>query len=349
MQGSIRKIVGGSVFFLITCSIAVAAYLASGWSLLDAIYMVIITVFGVGYGEIRPVEDPSLRVLTILLIVLGCSSLICITGGFTQMITEGELDRALGKHRQNKHIDRMSGHAIICGFGRVGRVLTAALKAEGQAFVVVDSNHERVVQADELGYKAVQDDASEEDVLECAGVKRARVLATVLPEDTLNVFITLSARDLNPNLEIIARAENPATEKKLKRSGADRIVLPSAIGADRIAHLITCPSAEAVLELDSQKLGESLETVGLKMHEVHILADSPLAGESIGDALTRSLAGLLIVAIVRPDGTIIRDCSKNEVLQVGDGLTVLGHAEDVAKAVKRVGGELQMLYCGARH
>lgn len=349
MQGSLRKIVVGSIIFLLTCGAAVLAYLASGWSLLDAIYMVIITVFGVGYGEIRPIDDPSLRVITILVIVLGCSSLIYITGGFIQMITEGEINKALGNRRKNKDIDRMNGHAIICGFGRVGRVLTSALAAESHAFVVVDANQDRVRQAEELGYKALQGDASEEEVLQNAGIKRARVLATVLPEDTLNVFITLSARDMSPTIEIIARAENPSTEKKLQRSGANKVVLPSSIGADRIAQLITCPSAEALLEADTKKLGETLEAVGLKMHEVHIPADSPLVGQTVAYAQNQALSGLLLVAIVRPGGVILRDAPKTEILQPGDSLTLLGHSEDVVKAVKRVGGDVQMLYRGVRH
>jgi len=349
MQGSIKKIVVGSLFFLIICCAAVGAYLASGWSLLDAVYMVIITVFGVGYGEIRPVEEPGLRIVTIFVIVLGCSSLIYITGGFIQMITEGEINKALGSRRKNKDIDRMSGHAIVCGFGRVGRVLARTLAAERHPFVVVDAEPERVRQAEELGYKAVEGDASDEEVLANAGISRARVLATVLPEDTLNVFITLSARDLNADLEIIARAESPSTEKKLRRSGADRVVLPSSIGADRIAQLITCPSAEAVLEIDSKKLSESLETVGLKMHEVRIPEDSPLAGETVGAACSDAFAGLLLVAIVRADGTILRNASKNETLQAGDGLTLLGHGEDLPRAVKRVGGGLEMRYRGVRY
>ncbi len=349
MQGSIRKIVVGSVFFLITCGAAVTAYLAEGWSLLDAIYMVVITVFGVGYGETRPIDDPSLRVITILVIVLGCSSLIYITGGFIQMITEGEINKALGARRKNKHIDRMSGHAIICGFGRVGRVLARALESEGHSFVVIDSNHDRVRQADELGYKALQGDASEEEILENAGIKRARVLATVLPQDTLNVFITLSARDLNSTIEIIARAEDPATEKKLQRSGADRVVLPSAIGADRIAQLITCPSAEALLQADTKHLSESLEAAGLKMNDVQIPNDSPIEGQTVAHALTQAMTGLLLVAIVKPDGTILRPVPKGEVLHSGDKLTLLGSAEDVTRAVKRVGGQVEMLYRGVKH
>lgn len=349
MQGSIRKIVVGTTIFLTTCLTAVIGYMASGWTLLDSIYMVIITIFSVGYGEVRPIDQPNLKVFTILVIVVGCSSLIYITGGFIQMITEGEIDKALGARRKTKVIDRMSGHAIICGFGRVGRVLAKALKAEGQTFVVVDDNLERVRQAEELGYHAIQGNATEEEALENAGIKRARVLATVLPEDTLNVFITLSVRELNADVEIISRAENPATEKKLLRSGANRVVLPSAIGADRIAQLITCPSAESILAGDVRQLGESLEAAGLKMNEVQIGEESILAGETVGGALHGALAGMLLVAIVKTGGEVLRSPGKNEALRAGDKLIVLGHADDVPQAMRRATGQSARQYRGVRY
>lgn len=349
MQGSLKKIVVGSLFFLAVCGAATVAYWGAGWSLLDALYMVVITVFGVGYGEIRPVEDPVLRVITIFVIVLGCSSLIYITGGLIQMMTEGEIQKALGARRKNKAIDRMSEHTIICGFGRVGQVLARRLTEEGRGFVVVDTELPRVQRAEEQGYNAVRGDASDEDVLRSAGISRARVLATVLPNDALNVFITLSARELNSKLEIIARAEDPSTEKKLRRSGADRVVLPSAIGADRIAQLITCPSAEQILEADGRQLSESLERAGLKLHDVHVGEDSPLAGMTAGAALSEAFQGFLLLAVVRADGEVLRNVSNDEELRAGDGLTLLGRAEDVPRALRRAGGEREMQFRGVRY
>ncbi len=204
MQASVNKIVVGGSLFFATCTAAVIGYYLAGWGLLDAIYMVIITIFGVGYGEVRPLADPTLKVFTIGVIIIGCSSLIYITGGFIQMVTEGQINKALGARKTAKGVGRLRGHTIICGFGRVGRILARELKAAGRMFVIVDAEGKRVAQADEMGYIAINGDASEEGTLRSAGIDRARVLATVLPNDAINVFITLTARDLNDQLEIIA-------------------------------------------------------------------------------------------------------------------------------------------------
>ncbi len=349
MQSSINKIITGGSLFLATCCIAVVGYYLAGWGLLDAVYMVIITIFGVGYGEVRPVADPTLKVFTIGVIIIGCSSLIYVTGGFIQMITEGEINKALGARKTAKGIGKLSGHVIICGFGRVGRILARELKAAGRMFVVIDAEGGRVRQADEAGYIALNGDASEESTLQAAGIERARVLATVLPNDAVNVFITLTARELNENLEIIARAESESSEKKLLRSGANRVVLPSAIGAARISQMITMPSESAVLADDSGRLGEDLERLGLRINEITIDQGSALAGRTVGELKAGQSVEFVIAAVVRTDGAIERRPANKMVLETGDKVLFIAHREEMAALAKRASGQASMLYRGVSY
>ena len=349
MQSSIRKVIVGAFFFTISCVIAVVGYMWAGWSLLEAVYMVIITIFGVGYGEVRPIDDPPLRVFTIGVIVAGCTSAIYVMGGFVQMIAEGELNRYLGARRMTKGIENLSDHAIICGYGRVGRILANELAESGQAFVVIDTNQERLQEAENSGRFVLVGDATEESVLESAGIARARVLATVLPDDTTNVFITLTARELNHEIEIIARGEYPSTEKKLLRSGATRVVLPAAIGAARIARLITRPSAEDMLSRSLQQgsLTEDLQQIGLKMTELSIPANSELVGKTLNEIHLGSGIQFVVVAVRSDSGTVTRDPEATYTLRANDLLIVLAQRTAELRLQKMTVAK-QIQYRGAR-
>ena len=326
MTSSMQRIFIGGVIFGLTCVIAVVGYMIAGWSVLDAIYMVIITVFGVGYGEAKPLSTPALKVFTMGVIVAGCSSGIYTVGGFVQMLAEGEINRALGTRRMSKGIENLAGHALICGFGRVGQMLARDLVAAKLTFVVIDNSESRVREAQALGYLTVTGSASEESTLQVAGIARARVLATVLPDDSANVFITLTARELNPTIEIIARAEAPSTEKKLRRSGANRVVLPALIGATKIAHLIIHPRAEDLLleATGRMSLGDELRQIGLELSEIAIEPGSPLAGRAVG-AIDIGGGSFVVVAIKTPDNALVLHPGPDVLLAAGDVFVLLGH------------------------
>ncbi len=235
--GSQRTLRNGIIIFAATCVIGTCGYAFAGWSWLDAVYMVVITIFGVGFGEVRPIEEPWLKFFTMAFILIGCSSLSYVIGGIVQMITEGEVTRIMGTRIRSKEIDQLHDHTIICGYGRVGQMLAIELAEQGHPLIVLDRNPERVERAIGHGFLAVTGDASDDAFLSKVGIFRARTLATVLPDDATNVFITLSARDLCESINIIARAECPSTERKLLRGGATSVVMPAAIGAIRIAQL----------------------------------------------------------------------------------------------------------------
>jgi voltage-gated potassium channel len=330
----------GGFIFGTTCLVAVLGYMAAGWQLLDAIYMVVITVFGVGYGEAKPLDNATLKIFTMGVIIAGCSSGIYVVGGFVQLLAEGEINRVLGTRRMSKGIENLTNHAILCGYGRVGQMLAQDLVAAAFPFVVVDTSESRIAAAQSAGFLALLGSASEESTLEAAGIARAKVMATVLPDDTANVFVTLTAREVNPAIQIIARAESPSTERKLMRSGATRVVMPALIGATKIAQMIVRPSAEDLLrgDLQSMHLNEDLRQIGLELSDIELRADSPLIGSKVGEIQLETSNGFVIVGIKRADGTMLRAPEPGVELTAGDALVVLGHSQtipQIARLAKR--------------
>jgi len=349
MQSSIKRMIIGAGFLTLTFIIAVAGYMLAGWPLLDSLYMVIITIFGVGYGEMGPMT-PTLRVFTIWVILAGCSSVAYIVGGFLQMITEGEIKRALGVRRMMREINTLSNHVIICGYGRIGQILARNMAEAGEAFVVIDNDSTRAANAEAKGFLVRQGSATDETVLAAAGIERARVLATVLPDDAANVFITLTARGLNPDLIILARGEFPSTEKKLIQAGADRVVSPAAIGALRMSHMITHPASLDFMEQAKgrETLNELLSQLDIQIDELAIAPGSPLAGATVGTVEARSKGTFIIVALRRATGAIVIHPDHEIFLEEGDTLILMGHQGDVPRFVKHSVLKRQMQYRGAR-
>jgi voltage-gated potassium channel len=247
VPNAFQRILTGSLFFAITVILAVIGYVWFGWTLLEAVYMVVITIFGVGYGEVKPLESPTQKIFTILVIIAGTSSAVYIVGGFVQMVTEGEINKALNIKRKLSMIAGLHEHVIICGFSRMGEVLAHQLFEAMQPFVVVTADPEQVAQAEMLSYLVQKGNPSDGAILAKVGIQHATVLATVLADDALNVFITLTAKGLNPQLKILARGELPSTEKKLRLAGADHVILPETLSAMRMANLVSRPSATSLL------------------------------------------------------------------------------------------------------
>jgi voltage-gated potassium channel len=351
MARPIRRLLAGVAFFIATCIAGVVGYQVAGWSAMDAFYMVIITIFGVGYGEVLPVDTPELRAFTIAVIVAGYGAAVYAVGGFIQLIAEGEINRAIGARRMTRGIKQLTDHTILCGYGRVGRILAQSLAGSGTELVVVDRDRTKILAAESDGHLVVLGDASDEDVLEEAGVRRAAQLAAVLPSDSANVFVTLTATGMNRHLIVIARAEDPASESKLRRSGAEHVILPAAIGAHRIANLITRPSAEDLLTSRSGirgDLGDELAQLGLRVEELRLPASSPLVGQPIRAIEIGGNHGFLIVGLRRADGTVQVNPADDEKLIGGDTVIVVGHADDLPELRRRYELEREVYYRGAR-
>lgn len=349
-QGPFRRIQTGLIIFGITLIIAVLGYVWAGWGFLDSIYMVVITIFGVGYGEVRPLLDPHLKVFTIVVIIAGTSASVYTVGGFVQLIAEGEIKRALGTRRMSLGIESLKNHVIICGFGRIGQVLAHELRQNRKPFVVIDHNPERVAQAEALGYWVRMGDATEEEVLEAVGLRRAQVLATVLRSDAANVFITLTSRSLNPSLSIVARGESGSTERKLLQAGADHVVLPAAIGGIRMAHLITHPAVEDLLDqaMSRNLLTEQLAQIEIQLVDLQVQPGSPLVGQSLGYLEVRGKRSFLIVALRRANGQTISSPDPSLELAAGDTVIVLGHKDDIPQLAQRYQVQRPITYRGAQ-
>ncbi len=333
MHSAFRQMLLGAVVFLGTLAAAVVGYVLLGWELIDAFYMVIITIFGVGYGEVNPLESTTEKVFTMVVIIAGTSSAVYIVGGFIQMITEGEIHRALDAQRQTKEIEQLDQHSIICGFGRMGQILAKRLHAARKPFVIIDRNPDFLETAESLGYLVQVGDAAEEDVLLSVGIERAQVLAAVLPEDAVNVFVTLTARGLKHDLTILARGEKPTTENKLRLAGANLVVLPAEIGALQMSNYITQPTAFEFFEQDEggHTLNEMLAQIHLQLMEVDVTRDSRLNGRTVGEVEVWAKGLFLLVALRRANGQTLSHPQASERLQRGDTIMVIGHMEDLLK------------------
>lgn len=348
MQTSLQRIVIGVATFVITVVVAVTGYVLAGWTLLDAIYMVVITIFGVGYGEVQPLTSTTLKVFTILVIIAGVLSVAYTVSGFVQLITEGEIRKLLNVKRMNKDIELLENHVIICGFGRIGQMVARQLKAAHQPFVVLDNDPDRIELAREQGYLMYLGNATDESNLQAVQIHKARTLATVLPNDAANVFITLTAREMNTNLVILARGEIPSTEKKLRLAGADHVVLPATISAARMAHLITNPSAvDFLAQTDGQvSLNELLAELDIQIQELPV--DNTLVGGTIGDLEVRGKGTFIIVALRRAEGEVIVHPGRNLYLAKGDSLMLMGHQGDMPNFAQQAAFKREMRYRGAR-
>ena len=318
-------LINGIVYILVIMVLGTAGYLIAGWNLADAFYMVIITLFTVGYEEVHPVATPALRALTITLIVLGCTGMIYLTAAIVQFFNATQLQNLLGLKRMKNEIDHLKGHVIVCGFGRIGRLLARDLMAARAGFVIIERDESRIVHARGMDYLCVQGEATEEQTLNEAGIARARVLATVLPDDAANVFITLSARSLNKEITIIARGEAPTTEGKLLHAGANQVVLPAHIGAERIVEMILYPDSSRMIRSAEQLQGfrHNLHTLGLNLVVVTVASNSRLARLTVEEIEHRADGAFLIVALNRRDGTTVPRPDPKTRVDPGDGVVII--------------------------
>lgn len=309
-------------FLLFTMGVGTSVFYFHGWSLVDSIYMVVITIFSVGYEEVHPIDSPAMKEFVIVLIMVGCTTIIYITGGIVQLFTRGEISKILGGRRMSREIEGLNRHVIICGFGRVGSLLAHDLAVSKVPILVIDSSPEKVELAERSGCLVIRGNATDDDILRSAGVERAAYLATVLPADSINVFVTLSASAINPQLKIIARGEDPATEQKLLRAGAWKVVMPTNVGALKMSSFITSPSANEFLQLQGarQNIVEDLESLGLALRDILVDSGSRWVGRSIREIEHLRDNAIIVLALKRSDGEVINNPQNESLVEQGDSL-----------------------------
>ena len=322
-------------FVLAVVAASTTAYMHAGWSFGDAVYMVLLTVYTVGYGEVRPIDTPYLHGVTIATIVLGCTGMILVTGFLVQVLTFSQVQRLLGGNRVKSDIGKLKDHVIVCGFGRIGLMLSRDLSAGGADFVVLDLDEARLAEARSLGYLCWSGDATDEDALRAVGVERARVLATVLPSDAANVFITLSARSLNPHLQIIARGEAPSTETKLLQAGANQVVLPAHIGAERIAEMVLFPETTRFIRGSARmkEMESTLRDLGLDVDVASVVEGGASSGRTIEELEARGQGAFFIIQINRQNGDVVTRPPGNLPVEPGDSLVVVGRNGGTISAI----------------
>jgi len=318
-RGPVRRIAIGFALLGFVLVYGTAGYILMGWTFMDSFYQVFITISAVGLTEVHPLVSAPLRVHTMLIIAMGLFSVAYTLGGFISLLTEGEFQKYLGHQRMMKQIETQKGHTIVAGFGRVGALVCEGLASSALPFVIIEQDANRVPDMEARGFLHMVGDATDEAVLEEAGIERASVLVSALGNDAANVFITLTARELSPALLIIARAEQPTTQKKLRQAGANHVIMPAVIGAHRIVSLLTNPTAVEFVELVTQR-----SSLAIEINDIPIHAGSPLAGQTLRDADIGRRTGVMVMAIKRADGRVEFPPSGDNPLEPGDSIVLLG-------------------------
>ena len=294
------------------------------WNFADAMYMTIITVGTVGFREVHPLSRAG-ESFTMVLILAGVGALGFALGQFVEFLLEGHLTGYLEGRRMGKRIESLEGHTIVAGHGRVGTVIARTLADEGAEFVIVDLSSEAADAAHLEGWAFVQGDATEESVLRDAGIERAGAIVTALSGDAENLFVTVTARALNPAIFIVARSAHEATEAKLLNAGANRTITPNVIGGRRMASMVLHPTVSDYLDIVTS--GEGVE---FRLQEIELTASSCFVGQSLSQARIRERTGAQVVAILRADGHVNANPAADTVLIPGERLVVLGTPDQVA-------------------
>ena len=325
MNSSLQRIRKGAISLLaVFLGSVLGLHWISGYGWMESLWMVVITISTVGFSEESRLP-PKTQALLMGVIVLGVTASAYTLGALIQYLLEGEFDRILGKRKMNREISKLTGHVIVCGFGRLGEDLVEMLRRRGVKYVIVDNDPERVVEAQVTGDLVVLGDATADAVLSDANIEHAKTIVTTLPRDAENVFIALTARNLSPKIQIIATAEHGSSCKKLRQAGADKIVMPHRVGAQQMERMISRPTTARLFDV----FAETSE-IEMEMDELVIPASSELAGAQLGQSGIRDRFDLLVVAIKHSDGELVTNPSSSQVIQAGDILMVMGPLDKIA-------------------
>lgn len=334
-SGRNRRIVFALAAVAIAISLGTLGYrLIEGWSFFDSLYVASQTVTTVGYGDLTPATRNG-RIFSTLFMLAGVGVVLYALTMTVQEIVQSELVATFGQRRRSKQMSKLQNHFIICGAGRVGSHLIRSLLGSAETFVVIERDPQKVAELTDLGVLVLVRDATLEESLREAGVEFARGLAACLPDDADNVYVVLTARDLNPHLHIVARAAEEQAESKLIRAGANRIVAPTIIGGHRMAMALTKPAVDDFLgSITANKLELAFE-------QLEVGPSSILIGRKLSETNIRSELDIVVVSIRRIDGKILFNPSGEATIQSGDLLIAIGHAESLMKLAALAKGSMK--------
>ncbi len=313
-----RQFILSLAFIAVVILFGTAGYhVIEGWPTFDSLYMTIITITTVGYTEVHPLSDNG-KIFTLFLIVFGVGTILYTLNNAARIIIEGEIQEIFGRRKLEKKIKGLKDHYIVCGYGRMGRVICKELREKGADFVIVEKEP---VAADTFDgdFLFITGDATKDEVLKEAGIERAKGLISVLSTDAENLYVVLSARVLNPDLSIVARAGEEGSEQKLLRAGADRVVSPYHIGGLRIAHTVLKPSVVDFIEFATRS-----GNIDLQMEEIYVHEGANISGSTLDQCGIGRELGIIIVAIKRTGGDMKFNPTFRTTIKPGDVLIALG-------------------------
>jgi voltage-gated potassium channel len=299
-------------------------YFIEGWSLLSSLYLATQTVTTVGYGDVAPQTSLGRAFATIFMLV-GVGVVLYALTSTVQSIVQLELVATFGQRRRYRKMSKLKNHYIVCGAGRVGSRLVRSLLAASETFVVVETNPETVAEMNEMGVMTLARNATLETTLREAGVTQARGLAACLPDDADNVYVVLTARDLNSQLHIVARAAEEQAEAKLIRAGANRVVAPTILGGHRLAVALTKPAVGDFID------SLTVNTLGLAFEQLEVGSKSLVVGKKLKETNIRSELDIVVVSIQRSRGEMVFNPSGDTLIAAGDILIAIGKAESLMK------------------
>ena len=299
--------------------------LIEGWSAFDALYMTVTTITTVGYREVNPLSGAG-RAFTIVLILAGVGTLFYVVGNLARFVLEGELRKVFGRYRSGGKVRTLSNHYIVCGYGQMGQHICKELRAKPVSLVIVEKKPDRVASAQRDGFIAVEGDATKDHVLIQAGVGKAKGLVSVVNSDVENLYIVLTARGLNKDLYIVARAGEEGSEQKLLRAGANRVSSPYLIGGTQVAQVLLRPNVVDFLELATRS-----EHLDLQIEEITIEKGSRFDGKTPCDCGLDQDRGLIVVGVKRRSGHLEFNPGSKIMLAEGDTLIVLGQPQSLKK------------------
>ncbi len=314
--------VGLSLLILIVLIGTGGYFLLEGWDFLDSLYMTIIAITTTGFKEVHPLTNSG-KVFTLLLIIMGVGTIAYTGGRAVQVIFETQIFR---RRRMNKKLEEMKDHYIVCGYGRMGKYICDDLMIAKVPFVVIDNDPAKIDKLIELGYIFVNGDSASDSVLIQAGVKKAKGLVAVLSNDAENVFATLSARVLNPNIFVVARAVEEETESKLIKAGANRVVKPYEAGGTRMASLLLRPGVIDFIDFVARGTN-----VGLNIEEIIVSPNSSLKNKSLAESSIRRELNIIIVSIQKTNNKFIYNPVSSTIIEAGDKLIALGEELNLGK------------------
>lgn len=299
------------------------------YTLLDAFYMSMITLSTVGFTEVQPLTNPG-RLFASMYILLNLAIFAYVVGTISTYIFEGELKEIFNRFKVNREVNKLTNHVIVCGYGRNGRKTCEELQANGLDFVLLEHDPESLGNSDDLPFQCVIGDATQDDTLIGAGIKRARAIITTLPKDSDNVFITLTARELNPNIYIISRASENKSEKKLLRAGANKVVMPDALGGQHMAQLLTKPDVIEFLDLLSGVGEHAFLLEDITFNELK----ESYRNKSIRELDIRRKTGATIIGYKQMNGEFVFNPNGDTRVMQGDTMIIIGTARCISQFKK---------------